>query len=113
MTFNLPSGTNTGYNPVPIYLPNIPSVPKIHEVHGNVTITGVGASTDTSIIAELRTDKGDIIVSVKLDYIGNGTLTVPISGTFSTPLQVTSNLSWNCYVDNPGNQAVNMALVMN
>jgi hypothetical protein len=52
-------------------------------------------------------------MSVKLDFLGNGTLTVPISGTFSTPLPVNSALSWNWYVDNPGNQAINMAVVMN
>lgn len=108
-TFNLPAGKNSG-SPVPI---NLHNGTMIHEVHGNVTITGVGASTDTSIIVELRTDTGNTIMSVKLDFLGNGTLTVPISGTFATPLQVNSQLSWDWYVDNPGNQAINMALVMN
>lgn len=107
-TFTLTSGQTSGEQ-IPI---NIHNSTTIHEVHGNVTLTVPGSGTNGSIIFELIADNGNSVASVKMDLIGPGSVTVPISGTFTTPLSATQ-FSWRWYVDNPGNQAVNMDLVMN
>jgi hypothetical protein len=107
-TFTLTSGQVSGEQ----IAVNIHNSTVIHEVHGNVTLTVPGSGTNGSIIFELITDSGNSVASVKMNLIGPGSVTVPIAGTFSSPLQATS-FSWRWYVDEPGNQSVNMALVMN
>ena len=111
-TFTLTSGQVSGQQ-IAISTHNAAT---IHEVHGNVTVVVPGSGTNGSIIFELIAANGNSVASVKLDVIGPGSITVPISGTFSTPLTVPAGagaFSWRWYVDNPGNQSVNMALVMN
>jgi hypothetical protein len=107
-SFNVTQG-NPSNQPIAI---NIHNSTTIHEVHGNITLTVPGTGTNGSIIFELLAANGNSVASVKMDLIGPGSVTVPISGTFPTPLSA-SSFSWRWFVDLPGQQVVNMALVMN
>jgi hypothetical protein len=106
--FNVTQGNPSGQQ----IAVNLHNSTTIHEVHGNITLTVPGTGTNGSIIFELLAANGNSVASVKMDLIGPGSVTVPISGTFPTPLSA-SSFSWRWFVDLPGQQLVNMALVMN
>lgn len=122
--FNLDSNTTCCGDPIAV---NVPAqMITIHEVHGNITLTvPTGATVNGSIIVQLLAygdmDGGNAIVYAKMEKVGSGNVTVPVSGTFPTPLTVSPGAScggqpclhWLFYVDNPGQQIVNVALVMN
>jgi hypothetical protein len=97
---------------------NVASPFTVHEVHGNFTLVtwpawnGNNSSCGNgSIIAQLRDQSNNTIAAVKLQVLGTGTTNVPITGTFSTPLSVTS-LQLVYFVDLCGAQTVSFALVM-
>ena len=64
-----------------------------------------------SIIAQLVDQNNNAIAAVKLQQFGPGTTNVPINGTFSAPLSVTS-FTIQYFVDLCGPQTVAFSLVM-
>jgi hypothetical protein len=90
----------------------------VHEVHGTFTLatwsTWNGSASSCgngSIVAQVLDQNGNAIAAVKLQVLGPGTTNVPITGTFATPLSVTSlALQWD--VDLCGAQTVAYTLVM-
>lgn len=113
-TLNSTFSFNTlpGLVQVPVSLHNATTV---HEVHGNITLAvwqAAGSCGNGSIIAELRDQNVNVIAAVKLQQWGQAAINVPISGTFSVPLSVTS-LQLQLYVDLCGPQTVTLGLVMN
>jgi hypothetical protein len=84
----------------------------VHEVHGNITLTVPTSGVNGSIIVQLLADNGNVVAAAKMQKFGTGSVTLPVSGTFPTGLAA-SSYSWRFYVDLPGVQIINMALVMN
>jgi hypothetical protein len=112
---DIPSAATAPRKPMPITLP---AATRVHEVHGKITLTVPESATPTgstpmngSIIAQLVGPDNNVIASVKMQQFGPGIATLPISGTFSTALSV-SSLYVVFYVDLPGVQIVNMSLTM-
>ena len=106
--FNVTQGHPSG----PQILVNIHAPTTIHEVHGNITLTVPGAGVNGSIIVQLLADGGNVVAAAKMEKIGTGAVTLPVSGTFPTPLTA-SSFSWRFFVDIPGQQIINVSLVMN
>jgi hypothetical protein len=107
---NLGFSTPPGLVQIPV---NIPGPTTVHEVHGNITLVvwQGGSCNNGSIIAQLRDQHGNVVAGVKLQQFGPATTNVPIVGTFSSPLSVTS-LQLQLFVDLCGAQNVAMSLVM-
>jgi hypothetical protein len=90
----------------------------LHELHGNFALAtwstwngNPSSCGNGSINAQILDQNGNILAGVKLQVLGPSTTNVPIEGTFSTPLSVTSlTLQYN--VDLCGAQTVSLALVM-
>jgi hypothetical protein len=110
-----------GFNTPPglVQIPvSLPAGTTIHEVHGNFSLAtwsawdgSSGSCGNGSIIAQLRDQNGNAIAAVKLNVLGTGTTNIPITGTFTTPLSVTS-LQIQYFVDLCGAQTVSFTLVM-
>jgi hypothetical protein len=90
----------------------------VHEIHGNFALVAfnpfdgtIGSCGNGSIVAQILDQNGNAIAAVKLQVLGPGTTNVPITGTFSTPLSVTS-LFLQYDVDLCGPQTVTLSLVM-
>lgn len=105
-SFNTPPGLVQ----IPV---NIASSATVHEVHGNMSLATWQSGTcgNGSIIAQIRDQNGNAIAAVKLQQFGQGSTNVPINGTFTTPLSVTS-LQIQYFVDLCGPQTVSFSLVM-
>lgn len=109
--------TGTGSFSTPPGLVQIPvtlaSSTTVHEVHGNFTLATWQSGTcgNGSIIAQVLDQSGNAIAAVKLQQFGVGSTNVPINGTFTTPLSVTS-LQIQYFVDLCGPQTVVFSLVM-
>jgi hypothetical protein len=102
--------TPPGLVQIPI---TIASPVTVHEVHGNMTLVTNQSGTcgNGSIIAQLLDQSGNAIAAVKLQQFGIGSTNVPITGTFTTPLSVTS-FTIQYYVDLCGSQVVTFSLVV-
>jgi hypothetical protein len=105
-TFNTPPGLVQ----IPV---TIASPVTVHEVHGNMTLaTNQSGTCGTgSIIAQVLDQHANVIAAVKLQQFGIGSTNVPIEGTFTTPLSVTS-LTVQYYVDLCGSQVVTFELTV-
>jgi hypothetical protein len=110
-----------GFNMPPPFFSTVATVASpftVHEVHGTFTLatwsTWNGSASSCgngSIVAQVLDQNGNAIAAVKLQVLGPGTTNVPITGTFATPLSVTSlALQWD--VDLCGAQTVAYTLVM-
>jgi hypothetical protein len=86
----------------------------IHEVHGNITLATWGSGNNGSIIAEFRDIHTlNVIAAVKLQQFGQGSINLPISGTFPTPFTTTTTMQLQFDVDIPVPQTVTFGLVIN
>jgi len=113
-TINAEAGFNTPPGiPVQVAV-NLPAGTTIHEIHGNFSLAvwQGGSCGNGSIIAQLRDQNGNALAAVKLQQFGPSTVNVPISGTFSTGVAITS-LQIQYFVDLCGAQTVDLSLVMN
>ena len=112
-TFTSIAGFNTppGLVQIPVSLSHATTV---HEVHGNFSLATWAGGTcgNGSIIAQVLDQNLNAIAAMKLQVFGPGTTNVPITGTFTTPLPVTS-LLLQYFVDLCGAQTVSVSLVMN
>jgi hypothetical protein len=97
-TTTLGSETDFSSNPgglVRIAVPTTGSLPctvTVHEIHGNVALEAQqgGSCSVNSIVAQVLDQNGNAIAGSSLIVFGPGHTNVPIKGTFTTPLSVTS-----------------------
>lgn len=110
--FNI--GTIPNPNPAQQVAVNIHNSTVVHEVHGNISLAvwQSGTCGNGSVIVELRDQNLNVIAGAKLQVFGVGSSNLPISGTFPTPLTVTS-LQLQVFADECGNQTLSVGLVMN
>jgi hypothetical protein len=111
--FNSPPGFLQPFTPV-----NVASPFTVHEVHGTFSLVTFNAFDGTngscgngSVVAQVLDQNGNAIAAVKLQVLGPGTTNVPITGTFVTPLSV-SSLFLQYDVDLCGPQTITISLVM-
>jgi hypothetical protein len=97
---------------------NVASPFTVHEVHGTFSLVTFNAFDGTtgscgngSVVAQVLDQNGNAIAAVKLQVLGPGTTNVPITGTFVTPLSV-SSLVLQYDVDLCGPQTITLSLVM-
>jgi hypothetical protein len=114
LTSTISIGTIPTPNPAQPIAVNIHNSTVVHEVHGNITLAvwQSGSCGNGSVIVQLRDQNLNVIAGVKLQVFGVGSSNLPISGTFPTPLTVTS-LQLQVFADECGAQTVTAALVMN
>jgi len=97
------------------FSPTAASAFTVHEVHGTFSITEWTTFSSScgngSDIVQVLDQNGNAIASVKLQALGPGTANVPIEGTFSTPLSV-SSLTIQYNDDQCGNVTLALSLVM-
>jgi hypothetical protein len=110
-----PPGPPAGLFTTPV---SVASPFTLHELHGNFALAtwptwngNPSSCGNGSIIAQVLDQNGNTLAAVKLQVLGPSTTNVPIEGTFSTPLSITS-LTLQYDVDLCGAQTVSLALVM-
>lgn len=101
-------------NPAQAIGVNISHSTTVHEVHGTISLAvwQSGSCGNGSVIVQLRDQNLNVIAGAKLQVFGVGSTNLPVSGTFSTPLSVTS-LQLQVFADMCGAQTISAALVMN
>lgn len=109
-TFNTPPGNAYVPPAAPQQPILLPAATTVHEVHGNITLA-VPGSGNGSILAQLKDQANTCIAAVKMQQTGSGVATLPISGSFPTPLSV-SRIYVEFFVDEAAVQIVYMSLTM-
>lgn len=109
--FNRPSTTT----PCELLQINIPvsGTKTVHEVHGQISFgvwTG-GSCMNGSLVGQVRDQNQNVIASFKVQQFGPSTVTVPVVGTFPTPLSV-SQLQIQYFADECGTLTWSWSLVM-
>ncbi|HEY2114527.1 MAG TPA: hypothetical protein VGJ51_05535 [Candidatus Angelobacter sp.] len=109
--FNRPSTTT----PCELLQINIPvsGTKTVHEVHGQISFavwTG-GTCMNGSVIGQVRDQNLNVIATFKIQQFGPSTVTVPVVGTFPTPLSV-NQLQIQYFADECGTLTWSWSLVM-
>lgn len=105
--------TTTNCELVQINIP-IPAARNVHEVHGQISFadwSGGSTCMDGSIIGQVRDQSENVIASFKIQQFGPSSITVPVTGTFTTPLPVTA-LQIQYFADECGAVTWSWSLVM-
>src|SRR6185437_11607667 len=108
-----------GFTQVTIAIPSQCPARVVHEIHGNIAVEVQAINADcghASIIAQIIDQNGNNIASATLNELGLGQINMPVKGSFSTPLSVTSftlQFFLNPFHCNPGSsQVVSWSLAM-
>jgi hypothetical protein len=109
--FNRPSTTT----PCELLQVNIPvsGTKTVHEVHGQISFAVWTGSpcNNGSVVGEVRDQNLNVIAAFKVQQFGPSTVTVPVVGTFPTPLSV-SQLQIQYFADECGTLTWSWSLVM-
>lgn len=84
--------TTTNCELVQINIP-IPAARTVHEVHGQISFADWSSGStcmNGSVVGQVRDQNMNVIASFKIQQFGPSTVTVPVTGTFTTPLSITA-----------------------
>jgi hypothetical protein len=87
------NSTPTGLVSIPVPASgNLPCAITVHEIHGTVVLEAQqgGSCRVNSMVAQVQDQNGNVLAAASLIQFGPSSANVPLKGTFSTPLSVSS-----------------------